>query len=215
MEINNPAPNCDLCPRLKAFRESNQQKYPGYHNAPVNTFGDLTPGGIAIIGLAPGLQGANQTGRPFTGDFAGELLYATLKKFGYLKGEYRADPNDGIELVGCHIINAVRCVPPENKPTTSEINQSGFFLKNHLETIRPKILIALGQIAHNAILKTLGLTLSHYKFGHGNQFDLENHILIDSYHCSRYNTNTGVLTTEMFENIFQKLSNLTSQTMFR
>lgn len=211
MTLEIPPANCAKCPRLLAFRQNNQAKYPAYHNAPVNSFGDLTPGGLAIIGLAPGLQGANQTGRPFTGDYAGDLLYATLKKFGFAKGEFLARADDGLALINCHIINAVRCVPPENKPTTDEIKTCGQYLKQHIEAIRPKTVLALGQIAHTAILRSLNLTLSHYKFGHGKTFELKNFTLVNSYHCSRYNTNTGVLTTPMFEEIFRQLQRICAQ----
>lgn len=197
-----PSRDCDFCPRLKEFREENRIQFPDKFNAPVPTFG---PDGakLLIVGLAPGLRGANFTGRPFTGDYAGDLLYGTLLKFGLAKGEYKADPNDGLKLIDTRITNAVRCLPPENKPIGSEINNCRPFLASEIESQKSlKVILCLGLISHNSVIKTLGGTISKHKFGHGAVHEIAGHKVIDSYHCSRYNTNTGRLTTEMFEDVF-------------
>jgi uracil-DNA glycosylase family 4 len=201
-----PEPDCRSCPRLAKFRAGNRDALPEFFNAPVPSFG-VIEGGLLIVGLAPGLKGANRTGRPFTGDYAGDLLYATLAKFGFSRGDYARRADDGLELVGCRITNAVRCVPPENKPLTEEIHNCRRFLKAELDAMkRLKVVLALGTVAHGAVLTTLGLRKSHYPFAHGAMHDLPNGLtLADSYHCSRYNTNTGRLTTEMFETVFEKL----------
>lgn len=201
-----PSPDCPICPRLTAFRHANQEKYPSFHNAPVDSFGPLDAR-LLIVGLAPGLKGANQTGRPFTGDFAGDLLYATLEKFGFAVGRFGNSPDDGLELRDCRITNAVRCVPPENKPTTQEIKECLPFLTSELTALpRLQVLLALGGVAHGAALSALGLRKSHCKFGHAAEHTLPNGLLlVDSYHCSRYNTNTGRLTEEMFETVFRTL----------
>ena len=199
-----PHADCPLCPRLDAFRQENRRKYPDFHNAPVPCFGSRDAP-LLIVGLAPGLQGANRTGRPFTGDYAGDLLYATLLKFGLAAGAYDRRPDDGLSLVGCRIANAVRCVPPQNKPTPIEISICNSFLKAEIAAM-PNLrgLLALGAIAHSAALTALGERKSRYRFAHNALHRLSNGlILIDSYHCSRYNTNTGVLTTEMFETAVQ------------
>ena len=199
-----PPADCRVCPRLAAFRDANRARHEGFFNAPVPSFGEPAPR-LLIVGLAPGLKGANRTGRPFTGDYAGDLLYPTLLKFGWARGAYRASPDDGLTLAGCRITNAVRCVPPENKPTTPEIHSCNDFLRAEIEALRPHLraILALGGIAHGAILTALGLKKSHCKFGHGALHDLPGGlILTDSYHCSRYNTNTGRLTPEMFEAVF-------------
>lgn len=199
-----PAPDCPLCPRLVAFRERNRQLYPDYFNGAVPGFGDDAPW-LLIVGLAPGLHGANRTGRPFTGDYAGDLLYETLDAFGLSRGSYAKEPDDGLSLVGCRIANAVHCVPPENKPTPAEANTCRVFL-NHEIRNTPSItaMIALGTIAHNAVLTILGLKKSAYPFGHGKVHPLPGlPTLIDSYHCSRYNTNTRRLTPEMFHDVFR------------
>lgn len=201
-----PDHDCRLCPRLAAFRDENRAKFPDMFNAPVPSFGPANPQ-LMIIGLAPGLRGANFTGRPFTNDYAGDLLYPTLVKFGFAKGEYDRRINDGLEMIDARITNAVRCVPPENKPTPAEINTCRPFLEGDFETYtRLKVIIALGTIAHNSLLKTLGFSASAYKFGHHNVHALQPKkglkqavTLIDSYHCSRYNVNTNRLTTAMFE----------------
>ena len=159
-----------------------------------------------IVGLAPGLRGANRTGRPFTGDYAGDLLYATLQRFGFAQGIYRADPQDGLTLIDCMITNAVRCVPPENKPLPVEIKTCNSFLKSQMAALsRLTAIVALGRIAHDATLSALGEKKSRRPFGHGAQHRIGDLMLFDSYHCSRYNTNTGVLTTEMFEAVFAQV----------
>jgi len=197
-----PSRDCPLCPRLVAFRLLQRVAEPSWHNAPVPSFGDPDTR-LLIVGLAPGLRGANRTGRPFTGDYAGELLYATLIKFGFAQGEYRADANDGLQLVDALIANAVRCVPPENKPTPAEIKTCNRFLSAQLRAL-PKLraIVALGRIAHDATLAALSERRARFPFGHGAAHDLGGIRLFDSYHCSRYNTNTGVLTPQMFESVF-------------
>ncbi len=199
-----PSENCDLCPRLKAFREDNREAFSDKFNAPVPSFGSQDAE-FLIVGLAPGLKGANFTGRPFTGDYAGDLLYKTLLKFGFAKGTYMGHAADGLELVNCRITNAVRCVPPENKPLGDEIKQCQPFLKNELESMpQLKLVLSLGKISHDAVVRTCGEKLSSYKFGHSAVHILENGLtLIDSYHCSRYNTNTGRLTEQMFFDVFE------------
>jgi uracil-DNA glycosylase family 4 len=197
-----PSPDCPLCPRLVDFRESQRADHADWFNAPVPSFGDAG-GRLLIVGLAPGLRGANRTGRPFTGDYAGDLLYATLLRFGFAKGTYRADPQDGLALSDCMITNAVRCVPPENKPLPAEIKTCNTFLVDQIAAMpRLAAIVALGRIAHDATLTSLGQKKSRFAFGHGAQHSIGALTLFDSYHCSRYNTNTGVLTTEMFEDVF-------------
>jgi uracil-DNA glycosylase family 4 len=198
--VEEPARDCPLCPRLKEFRDQNWRDHPDYFNAPVQSFGPKDAK-LLIVGLAPGLHGANRTGRPFTGDYAGDLLYATLLKLGLAKGSYEKRIDDGLELVGCRIVNSVRCVPPQNKPLPVEINTCNQFLKTALDNhTAAKALLALGSIAHDAALTALGERKSAHKFGHGARHQLKDgRPLIDSYHCSRYNTNTGVLTPAMFE----------------
>src|SRR5579871_2754411 len=203
-----PPHDCALCPRLKAFRDANRAKYPDWFNAPVPNFGPLNAR-ILIAGLAPGLQGANRTGRPFTGDWAGDLLYATLLKLGLAKGIYDERIDDTLELVDCRIINSVRCVPPQNKPEPSEIKTCRQFLISELETMpKVKAILALGKIAHDSVLKTLGARIAAHPFKHGAVYEIGKFRLISSYHCSRYNTNTGVLTTPMFENVVAKAKKL-------
>lgn len=200
-----PDRDCPLCPRLVAFREANRAREPLWHNAPVAPLGDITAR-LLIVGLAPGMQGANRTGRPFTGDYAGDLLYATLLEYGFAKGNYQARPDDGLKLVDCRIANAVHCVPPQNKPLPVEINTCRQFLVANLETM-PKLraIIALGRIAHDSVLKPLKLKASQAPFGHGAVHQAGALKLYDSYHCSRYNTNTGVLTADMFRSVFAKV----------
>ena len=185
-------------PRVLSRR--NQRDFPGFFNAPVPSFGDLEAR-LLVVGLAPGVKGANRTGRPFTGDYAGDLLYATLTKFGFAEGRYDKRPDDGLRLVDCRLTNAVRCVPPENKPLTEEIKTCQDYLIAELGALpRLRAVLALGTIAHGAVLTARGLRKAHYRFGHGAQHLLPDGLLLaDSYHCSRYNTNTGRLTTEMFE----------------
>ena len=196
-----PPHDCPLCPRLAAFRAANRDKHPDWFNAPVPSFGPLKAR-LLIAGLAPGLQGANRTGRPFTGDWAGDLLYATLLKHGLARGDYRERADDGLELVDCRITNSVRCVPPQNKPEPLEIKTCRQFLKSELETLPDvKVILALGKIAHDSVCDTLGVRKALHPFKHGASYDVGKFKLISSYHCSRYNTNTGVLTTKMFEDV--------------
>lgn len=204
-----PAKNCDLCPRLKEFRDHNITKFPDKFNAPVPTIGQHDAE-LLIVGLAPGLKGANFTGRPFTGDYAGDLLYATLLKFGLATGTYAAHIDDGVELINTRLTNAVRCVPPENKPTGTEIKTCQPFLESEFKNLpNLKIILSLGKIAHDAVLRTYGEKLSAHKFGHEAIHKMpDGKTLINSYHCSRYNTQTKVLTTEMFENVFVKIKKL-------
>lgn len=197
--MSEPARDCSRCPRLEAYRSQNRSANPGWHNAPVASFGPKNAR-LLIVGLAPGLKGANRTGRPFTGDFAGDLLYTTLLDLGLARGRYGAEPGDGLELVDCRITNAVRCVPPENKPTTAEIAACRGFLAATIEAMpRLRVIVALGRIAHDSVLVALEAKRAANPFGHGRTHRLSGHLqLYDSYHCSRYNTNTGVLTSEMF-----------------
>ncbi|WP_374656082.1 uracil-DNA glycosylase [Dongia sp.] len=196
--IAQPGHDCQLCPRLADFRAENRKKLPDYFNAPVPAFGDAHPR-FLIIGLAPGLHGANRTGRPFTGDWAGDLLFGTLLELNLATGTYDERPDDGLTLTGCRIVNGVRCVPPQNKPTPAEIKTCNAFLKAEILASPARCYLALGAIAHDAALQALGEKRSAFKFGHNRRHDLSGgRILIDSYHCSRYNTNTGVLTPAMF-----------------
>ena len=192
-----------MCPRLVAYRDDNRRAAPVWHNAPVPSFGPLDAR-LLIVGLAPGLRGANRTGRPFTGDYAGALLYATLLEFGFAKGTFKARPDDGLTLVDCMVTNAVRCVPPENKPTPAEINTCRPFLEARMGSLpNLRTIVALGRIAHDSTLSTLKLRKALYPFAHGARHDLPDGIsLFDSFHCSRYNTNTGRLTPEMFRAVF-------------
>lgn len=197
-----PDRDCPLCKRLVDFRLAARAKYPDWHNAPVQPFGP-DEARLLIVGLAPGLQGANRTGRPFTGDYAGNLLYATLKEFGLAHGEYQQRPDDTLQLVDCRISNAVKCVPPENKPTPEEIRICNRFLAEELVSLpKVKVLLALGSIAHDAVLVALGQKKSAAKFAHAARHTLPRGLtMFDSYHCSRYNTNTGRLTAEMFRDV--------------
>lgn len=199
-----PDSGCTACPRLVDYRTANQAAHPDFHNAPVRSFGPLEAE-LLVVGLAPGLKGANWSGRPFTGDYAGDLLYPTLLKFGLGTGVYGARADDGLELTKCRITNAVRCVPPENKVVGAEITTCNAYLAAEMAAMpNLKALIALGTVAHNAVLKALGLKQSACKFGHCAQHALANGlILTDSYHCSRYNTNTGRLTVAMFHDVFK------------
>ena len=200
-----PDRNCPLCPRLAEFRAQARAKEPNWFNSPVASFGDPNAQ-LLIVGLAPGLQGANRTGRPFTGDYAGDLLYATLLEYGFAKGVYQARPDDGLKLVGCRISNAVRCVPPQNKPLPAEINTCRQFLIATIATMpRLRAILALGRIAHESTLKALGVRSAAAPFAHGAVHQAGGIRLYDSYHCSRYNTNTRVLTPEMFRNVFAKV----------
>jgi uracil-DNA glycosylase family 4 len=198
-EIAPPA-DCRLCPRLVDFRCRNRAQFPDWHNDPVPAFGRLDAR-LLVVGLAPGLRGANRTGRPFTGDYAGDTLYAALKKHGFAGGSYRAAPDDGFTLIDCRVTNAVRCVPPENKPTPPEIAACRSFLAAEFAAMpNLRIILALGAIAHQTVVATLGLKQSAFRFAHGALHPLaDGRLLADSYHCSRYNTNTGRLTEAMFD----------------
>ena len=198
-----PGHDCPLCPRLVAFREEWRQAEPGWHNAPVETFGNADAR-LLVVGLAPGLRGANRTGRPFTGDYAGDLLYRTLIDFGFAAGHYDARPDDGLRLIDTAITNAVRCVPPENKPKPAEINTCRQFLSATIAGMpRLAAIVALGRIAHDSVVVALGRKRAHLAFGHGAIHRIGDRLALhDSYHCSRYNTNTGVLTEAMFRSVF-------------
>jgi uracil-DNA glycosylase len=203
MSAVEPSRDCPRCPRLVAFREAWRAKQPSWFNAPVASFGAVDAR-LLIVGLAPGLQGANRTGRPFTGDYAGVLLYETLVAFGFARGKYEARPDDGLMLTDARISNAVRCVPPENKPTPLEINTCREFLIGTIaEMPRLKVVVALGRIAHDSTVRALGARPSKVGFGHGASHEIGKLRLLDSYHCSRYNTNTGVLTPDMFRAVFK------------
>jgi uracil-DNA glycosylase family 4 len=197
-----PDRDCALCPRLRAFRADCRKRQPTWFNAPVASFGPASAQ-LLIVGLAPGLQGANRTGRPFTGDYAGVLLYDTLQRYGFLRGSYAAHPDDGIELIDTRISNAVRCVPPENKPTGAEIATCRDFLIATITGMaRLRAIVALGHIAHDSVVAALGQRRRDAAFGHGHGHAIGAVRLFDSYHCSRYNTNTGRLTPEMFHAVF-------------
>jgi uracil-DNA glycosylase len=210
--FDEPPVDCPRCPRLVAFRHELRAKYPDWNNAPVRSFGSLDAG-LLIVGLAPGMKGANRTGRPFTGDYAGDLLYSTLLEFGFARGTYRADPNDGLRLVDCRIANAVRCLPPENKPLPVEFTNCRPFLQAELAVMpNVKVLLALGKGAHDQILRALTVRpTAGYPFIHGRLHELPTGLhLADSYHCSRYNTNTGRLTTPMFHDVFKTIRTVLS-----
>jgi uracil-DNA glycosylase family 4 len=203
-----PSRDCSYCPRLVEFRQRQRAAFPEWHNAPVPSFGPLEAR-LAIVGLAPGLRGANRTGRPFTGDYAGDLLYATLLAFGLAEGEYRADPNDRLVLKDARIANAVRCVPPENKPTPAEFTACRPFLRDELGAMpNLRIIVALGKGAHDQTLRALAVkSAGSFPFVHGRLHDLpQGLVLADSYHCSRYNTNTGRLTPAMFHDVFRAVT---------
>jgi uracil-DNA glycosylase family 4 len=200
-----PDRDCPLCPRLADFRAQIRSREPDWYNAPVASFGD-PKAQLLIVGLAPGMQGANRTGRPFTGDYAGDLLYATLLEYGFAKGVYQARPDDGLRLVDCMISNAVRCLPPQNKPLPAEINTCRQFLIPTIAGMsRLRAIVALGRIAHETTVKALGLRNAAAPFAHGAVHIAGPLKLYDSYHCSRYNTNTRVLTPEMFRSVFAKV----------
>ncbi len=203
--------DCPLCPRLVRFRQECRAEHPDWWNAPVPAFGD-PDAWLAIVGLAPGKHGANRTGRPFTGDYAGDLLYATLLKFGLAEGEYRAHPTDGLRLRGAVILNAVKCLPPANKPDPGEIATCrNYFEAAMLAVPKVRVLIALGQIAHIAAARALGLPTSSTKFGHGAEHAApDGRILLSSYHCSRYNQNTRRLDVAMFESVFERAQSFRS-----
>lgn len=205
-----PNKKCERCARLAAFRNENKIAFPKYFNAPVPSFGDLSAE-ILVIGLAPGLNGANNTGRPFTNDYAGDVLYPALKKYGFAKGNYGKKADDGFELKNVRVTNSVRCVPPKNVVKGDEVKNCGFFLKNEIASMpNLKIILTLGAVAHNALLSVLGYKKSAYKFAHGaiHKLEKDNILLVNSYHTSRYNINTGVLTYEMFDEIIRKISTM-------
>ena len=204
-----PDPDCDLCPRLQAFRLAQRAAQPGWFNAPVPSFGTAAAR-LVVVGLAPGLRGANRTGRPFTGDFAGEILYPALQRHGLATGSFAARVDDGFQLVDCRIANAVRCVPPANRPTPAEAATCRRFLVGELTgAAAPAVILALGRIAHEAVLRVHALPLRRYPFGHGVEHDLPSgQTLVASFHTSRYNVNTGVLTIAMFEAVVARLAAL-------
>ena len=197
-----PPRDCPLCPRLNGFILAQRDSFPDWFNAPVPSFGDANAR-LLVVGLAPGLKGANRTGRPFTGDYAGDLLYATLTAFGFAKGSYDARPDDGLSLTDCMITNAVRCVPPQNKPVGAEIRTCGQYLSATIAGLaRLEAIVALGRIAHDATLSALGARRAAHPFAHGACHDVGRIRLYSSYHCSRYNPNTGRLTPDMFRAVF-------------
>ena len=204
MSTPEPSRDCPLCPRLSQFRRDNRKTRPDDFNAPVPTF-SASDARLLIVGLAPGLNGANRTGRPFTGDYAGDLLYATLLRHGLAKGSYLERADDGLELVDCAITNAVRCVPPQNKPLPLEIKTCRQFLKAQVEAMpHLRAILALGKIAHDSVCDVLSIKKSVHPFGHGKTYRVGKIHLIASYHCSRYNTNTGVLTEAMFDAVVKQ-----------
>lgn len=215
-QCGEPERDCARCARLVAFRHANTQAEPGWFNGPVPSFGSPAAR-LLIVGLAPGLKGANRTGRPFTGDYAGELLYSTLIKFDFAKGRYLAHPEDGLALSGCMISNAVRCVPPENKPLPDEIRNCQPFLAGRIASLaRLRAILVLGRIAHDQTLSALGLKKSAFPFSHGARHEVRPGLTVfDSFHCSRYNTNTGRLTPEMFHAVFLDIRKLLGETTGR
>ena len=212
VQAENFDPDCKRCPRLADFIAVTRRAYPDYFCRPVPPFGDSHPE-LFIVGLAPGLHGANRTGRPFTGDFAGTLLYQTLYEFGYADRPVSSAADDGLRLIGCRISNAVKCVPPGNKPETAEIVRCNAYLKAELADLPDGTsLLALGLVAHGAILRALALKPRQFPFGHGARHDLPNGLrLYDSYHCSRYNTQTNRLTPAMFKSVFETIRNHTGR----
>ncbi|HKN26400.1 MAG TPA: uracil-DNA glycosylase [Roseiarcus sp.] len=202
-----PPRDCGACPRLAEYRAANRSAYPEWSNAPVASFGEASAR-LMIVGLAPGLRGANRTGRPFTGDYAGDLLYETLIRFGFAAGVYDRRPDDGLELLDCVIVNAVRCAPPQNKPTPQEIAACRAYLSQSMGALpNLKIVLALGRVAHDTVLRAFGARATDFPFAHAARHALktEGPSLFDSYHCSRYNTNTGVLTEAMFRDVFASI----------
>lgn len=201
--------DCRACPRLANFLDENGAEYPDYHARPVPPFGVKNPK-LLIVGLAPGMHGANATGRPFTGDYAGIILYEMLYKFNYSNKPESVNADDKLKLKQCRITNAVKCLPPENKPTADEIKNCNVYLKNEINGLKKgTVIMALGGIAHKSVLRALALKQSEYPFGHGTEYHLEQGlILVSSYHCSRYNTSTKRLTPKMFENVFKQIDNL-------
>lgn len=200
--------NCRTCPRLARFLRDVNERYPDYYCRPVPPFGDAAAR-FLVVGLAPGMHGANRTGRPFTGDHAGILLYQMLHKYGFATRDHSESADDGLELPGCRITNAVKCLPPDNKPVGAEINTCNTFLANELDRLPERsVVLALGGIAHRAIVRALGLRQADFRFAHAAQHELGSFRLLDSYHCSRYNTNTRRLTEPMFDSIFAEARSL-------
>ncbi|AMW35264.1 uracil-DNA glycosylase [Haematospirillum jordaniae] len=206
MKMLLPDHNCSLCPRLSHYIAEARATNPGWFNGPVHPFGDRNAR-LLIVGLAPGLRGANRTGRPFTGDFAGEVLYPTLVKYGLAQGVFRADPSDGLELSGARVTNAVKCVPPENKPTPEEQRQCRHFLAADIAAMPDlRAILALGRIAHDSVLTVLNERRSQWPFAHGRIHHIPGKtVVVDTYHTSRYNVNTGRLTLDMFERVIESL----------
>ena len=204
---------CLACPRLASHLNRIRDQYPSYYARPVPPFGDREAR-LLIVGLAPGMHGANRSGRPFTGDYAGILLYQTLHKFGFANKPESVAVNDGLQLINCRITNAVKCLPPGNKPVAKEINTCNAYLQTELQELAPgSVILALGGIAHKSVVKALGLKQSDYTFGHNHYHELQNDLhFMDSYHCSRYNTQTKRLTKTMFEDVFQKVQTLLTET---
>ena len=211
-ETKAPGRDCALCPRLAEYRTANRAKEPGWHNAPVPSWGPREAP-LLVLGLAPGVRGANRTGRPFTGDYAGKLLYTSLLEYGFARGAYGEDPRDGMELTGCRIANAVRCVPPENLPLPAEIRACNGFLQAELAGMPSlRVVLALGVVAHNALLRAKGIPAARFGFIHGARHRLpDGLVLADSYHVSRYNTSTRRLTTPMFHAVMQNVKAALSQ----
>ena len=217
-QASEPSKDCPLCPRLVAFRLEARAREPDWHNAPVPSFG-RADAPLLVVGLAPGLKGANRTGRPFTGDYAGDLLYATMHEFGFANGRFAARVDDGLVLHDARVTNGVRCVPPANKPTPAEITTCRQFLLATLaEASNLRAIVALGRIAHETVLRSVGARLAAHPFAHAARHELvlpsKTIALFDSYHCSRYNTNTGVLTVEMFRKVFAAARAYVDETAF-
>ena len=212
MTFTEPSKDCDLCPRLRGFLLELRESHPNYFNAPVPSFGDPDPE-LLIIGLAPGMHGANRTGRPFTGDWAGDLLYGAINEHGFSTGTYGAEADDGLKLRGAMITNAVRCLPPQNKPIAAEVNQCRPFLTDQIASLKSlKAILTLGKISHDSTIRGLSLKLRDYPFGHHKTYKIQRGItLYSSYHCSRYNTNTKRLTEKMFYDVFNDIRKLISE----
>ena len=203
-----PPRDCPLCPRLHGFLLEQREAHPDWHNAPVPTFTPADDGAVRllVVGLAPGLRGANRTGRAFTGDWAGDLLYRTLLRHGFATGRFEADPNDSLRLIDCAVTNGVRCVPPQNKPTASEVNTCRQFLAPTIERFASLTdILCLGKISHDTTMRTLGVRIAAHPFKHASEYEIGRLHVHSSYHCSRYNTNTGVLTDEMFDAVIARV----------
>ena len=202
--LKEPSRNCGLCPRLEGFRLANRRRFPDWHNAPVPSFGERRCA-LVVVGLAPGLSGANRTGRPFTGDAAGDLLYATLQKLALARGRYSREKDDDLSLVGCRIVNVLRCVPPENKPLSEEIAACRPFFHAELQRMQARVFLALGGVAHRALLDFFALKpYRAFPFRHAAEYRLEGATIVDSYHCSRRNTSRGLLSASMFEKVVRR-----------